>query len=83
MAEVAKFVFAALVGAPGWCGFFSYELFHQVLQQKMAQGMTLDEARASLLITNGNMRKRKHNGACIATSIHNLTNAWTALGGGR
>jgi hypothetical protein len=33
------------VGAPGWCGCFSYELFHQVLLQKMAQGMTLDQAR--------------------------------------
>lgn len=46
---------------------------------RMAQGMSLDEARDSLKIINGNMRKLKHNGCCIATSIHNLMDAWRAI----
>jgi hypothetical protein len=46
---------------------------------KMAHGMSLDEARDSLKIINGNMRKLKHNGCCIATSIHNLMDAWRAI----
>jgi hypothetical protein len=46
---------------------------------KTAQGMSLDEARDSLKIINGNMRKLKHNGCCIATSIHNLMDAWRAI----
>lgn len=46
---------------------------------KTAQGISLDEARDSLKITNGNMRKLKHNGCCIATSIHNLMDAWRAV----
>ena len=46
---------------------------------KTAQGMSLDEARDSLKIINGDMRKLKHNGCCIATSIHNLMDAWRAV----
>jgi hypothetical protein len=46
---------------------------------KTAQGMSLEEARDSLKIINGNMKKLKHNGCCIATSIHNLMDAWRAI----
>jgi hypothetical protein len=67
------------LGAPGWRGCFSYDLFHQAIMQKTAQGMSLDKARDSLKIINGDMRKLKHNGCCIATSIHNLMDAWRAV----
>jgi hypothetical protein len=67
------------LGAPGWRGCFSYDLFHQAIMHKTAQGMSLDEARDSLKIINGDMRKLKHNGCCIATSIHNLMDAWRAV----
>lgn len=42
---------------------------------KTAHGMSLEEARDSLKIINGNMK----NGCCIATSIHNLMDAWRAI----
>jgi hypothetical protein len=67
------------VGGPGWRGCFSYDLFYQVIMHKMAQGMSLEEARDSLKITNGDMRRLRHNGGCIATSIHNLMDAWRAV----
>jgi hypothetical protein len=67
------------LGAPGWRGCFSYDLFHQAIMHKTAQGMSLDDARDSLKIINGDMRKLKHNGCCIATSIHNLMDAWKAV----
>lgn len=67
------------LGAPGWRGCFSYDLFHQAIMHKTAQGMSLDDARDSLKIINGDMRKLKHNGCCIATSIHNLMDAWRAV----
>ena len=63
------------IGAPGWRGCFSYDLYHQVIMHKTAHGMSLEEARDSLKIINGNMK----NGCCIATSIHNLMDAWRAI----
>ena len=66
-------------GCPGTPGCFTYEDYYNVLTYKISQGMTLDDARTSVLITNGNMRKLKHNGACIGKSITNLNNAWRAI----
>ncbi len=66
-------------GCPGTPGCFTYEDYYHVLTYKMSQGMSLDDAHTSLYITNGNMRKLKHNGACIGKSISNLNNAWRAI----
>jgi len=41
--------------------------------------MSLDDAYTSILITNGNMKKLKHNGLCIAKVITNMNNARIAI----
>ena len=63
-------------GSPG-C--FTCENYKDVLTYKISQGMSLDDAYKSICITNGNMKKLKHNGWCIAKSITNLNNAWRAV----
>ena len=67
------------IGCPGTPGCFTYKAYYDVLTYKISQGMSLDDARNSVYITNGNMRKLKHNGACIGKSITNLNDAWRAI----
>ena len=63
----------------GNIGCFTYENYYDVLTYKISQGMSLDDAYTSILITNGNMKKLKHNGLCIAKVITNMNNARIAI----
>ena len=63
----------------GNIGCFTYANYYDVLTYKISQGMSLDDAFTSILITNGNMKKLKHNGLCIAKSILNMNNAFRAI----
>jgi hypothetical protein len=58
---------------------FTYENFYDVLTHKISQGMSLDDAYTSINVTNGNMKKLKHSGCCLAKIIINMNNARIAI----
>ena len=63
----------------GNIGCFTYENFYDVLTYKISQGMSLDDAYTSINVTNGNMKKLKHSGYCVAKIIINMNNARIAI----